>query len=287
MAIVLPFVGLIAAMILVWGWGIDWLHLGLFLGGYILTAFGITIGYHRLFTHRAFETTVPVQVIAGILGSMAVEGPLFKWVGTHRKHHQHADSHDDPHSPHLHGDSWSGLFKGLWHGHVGWIFDPEIPNINKYAGDLQKKPFLRAVHKLFPLWVLLSLIIPTAIAGLYSMTWTGALLGFIWGGLVRVFFVHHVTWSINSVCHLWGARPFNTDDESRNNVIFGVLAMGEGWHNNHHAFPTSARHGLQWWQFDISYYVIKVMGWMGLAWKIKVPDQELIDRKQHQQSVVV
>ena len=279
-AIVLPFVGLIAAIVLMWGWGFTWTYLFILVGMYLATGLGITIGYHRLFTHKSFETIPAVKFIFAVLGSMAVEGPVFKWCAQHRRHHQHSDHENDPHSPHLHGHGWRGFFRGLWHSHVGWIFAKDQPGVFRYVPDLTNSRMLRFVSQTFPLWVLAGLMIPTALGGLITMTWRGALLGLLWGGLARIFLVHHVTWSINSVCHLWGSRPYRSHDESRNNAIFGVLAMGEGWHNNHHAFPTSARHGLRWWQFDLSWCVIRLLEMVGLAWKVRVPAPEALEAKR-------
>jgi stearoyl-CoA desaturase (delta-9 desaturase) len=280
LAVILPLAGLAAAALLVWGHGFSWVQLGLMLGMYILTGLGITVGYHRLFTHRAFEAPKFVKATFAVLGSMAVEGPLLKWVAQHRRHHQHSDEHDDPHSPHAHGGGLLGVLKGLWHAHVGWIFKPDSPNLARYAADLHRDGLLRTLNKLFPLWVILGLLLPAVLGGVITLSWTGALLGFIWGGLARIFLVHHVTWSINSVCHLWGSRPFRSHDQSRNNLIFGILGFGEGWHNNHHAFPNSARHGLAWWQIDVSYWVIRVMEMLRLAWKVKVPAMESIAAKR-------
>lgn len=281
LAVTLPFVGLIVGIVLLWENGFSWLQLGLLLLMYHLTALGVTAGYHRLFTHRSFETSRPIKIALAILGSMAVQGPLLKWVATHRKHHQHSDGIDDPHSPHVYGRSILAMCRGLWHAHVGWLFKPEPLGLYRYVVDLSADRILRTVSNLFPLWVLLGLLIPAALAGVITGSWWDALLGFLWGGLARVFLVHHVTWSINSVCHLWGQRPFRSADHSRNNVVFGVLAMGEGWHNNHHAFPTSARHGLAWWQFDLTYIIIRVMEACRLVWKVRRPAPEaLLQRVQ-------
>jgi stearoyl-CoA desaturase (delta-9 desaturase) len=247
---------------------------------YLATGLGITVGYHRLFSHRSFDAPRPVAAVLAVLGSMAVEGPLLKWVATHRRHHQHSDRDEDPHSPHLHGGGLRGLFKGLWHAHVGWIFSPESPGLFRYVADLRKDRLLEWVSRMFPLWAALSLLVPALLGGLLTMTWKGALLGFLWGGLARICWVHHVTWSINSVCHLWGTQPFRSRDHSRNNFVCGVLALGEGWHNNHHAFPTSARHGLKWWQIDVSYWVIRCMECMGLAFNVRVPDTATVAGKR-------
>ncbi|HEV7299571.1 MAG TPA: fatty acid desaturase [Tepidisphaeraceae bacterium] len=278
--VVLPFLGLIAAMTVLWGSHFNWLFLGIMLGMYLMVAFGITMGYHRLFTHRSFEAGPVVTGILGVLGSMAVEGPILWWVAMHRRHHQHADQENDPHSPHLHGEGFMGMMKGLWHSHVGWLFAPQPTDLRRYVGDLRRDKVVRTISRYFPALVLLGLAIPAIAGGLLTMSWHGALLGFVWGGLVRTFFVHHVTWSINSVCHFWGSRPFAGDDESRNNPIFGLLGMGEGWHNNHHAFPTSARHGLWWWQIDFTYLMIRLMEICGLVRKVKVPTREAIEAKR-------
>jgi stearoyl-CoA desaturase (delta-9 desaturase) len=267
-AVILPFLGLVAAIVLLWGRGLHWVELALLLGMYGLTAVGVTVGFHRLFTHRAFETNVVVKFLLAVLGSMAVQAPLLKWVATHRLHHQHSDTPEDPHSPHHQG---LGLLRGFWHAHIGWAFDPDATGLDRYVKDLRQSGALRVVSGLFPVWVALGLLLPAALGGLLTWSWAGALLGLLWGGLARVFLVHHVTWSVNSVCHLWGARPFRTPDCSRNNFILGVLALGEGWHNNHHAFPTSARHGLRWWQLDVSYWVICSLALLGLAWKVRLP----------------
>ena len=211
----------------------------------------------------------------GIAGSMACQGDLYWWCAIHRKHHQHSDEDHDPHSPHV-GDG--GRIKRFIYSHLGWLFRTEQPDQDRYIPDLKSDKDLKIISDLFPFWVLLSLIIPAVLGGVISGTWFGAFTGFLWGGLVRIFFEHHVTWSVNSVCHIWGSQPYESHDHSRNNPIVGVLALGEGWHNNHHAFPTSARHGLAWWQFDSSWIFIKMMSWVGMAKKIKLPTPERIER---------
>ena len=269
--IVTPALGLLAALPIVWGWGFGWADLGLLLGMAALTGLGITVGFHRLFTHRTFETARPVQLALGVLGSMAAQGSLWKWVALHRLHHRHSDGEGDPHSPHPHGTGRAGLLRGFWRAHVGWVFDPDPPGLDRYAADVLRSHLLRTVGTLYPAWVAVGLLAPAALGGLLTWNWQGAVLGLIWGGLVRVLLVHHVTWSINSACHLWGRRPYPCGDQSRNNLLFGVLALGEGWHNNHHAFPTSARLGLRWWQVDAGYWVIRGLALCGLAWKVRQP----------------
>jgi stearoyl-CoA desaturase (delta-9 desaturase) len=269
--IIVPFLGLGAAVFFLWGGGVCWLDLILLLGMYVVTGLGITVGFHRLFTHRAFETGRTVQFLLAACGAMAVEAPLLKWVAIHRRHHQHSDTAADPHSPHHQGSGFLGLLRGLWHAHIGWFFHPDPPDVYRYVKDLRQSRLLRTAGALFPVWVGAGLLVPAVLGGLLTGTWMGALLGLLWGGLVRIFLLHHVTWSVNSVCHLWGSRPFATADQSRNNLLFGILALGEGWHNNHHAFPTSARHGLRWWQFDASYWFIRALALVGLAWKVSLP----------------
>ena len=278
-AVVGPFLGLIAAIILLWGTAFSWTQLAIFFAMYVITAMGVTVGFHRLFTHRAFVTPKPIAALLAIAASMSVQGPLFYWVATHRRHHHFSDAEGDPHSPHLHGDTVMGAIRGMAHSHVGWLFKSDHRALSRYITDLKQDPLLCRISQLFPLWVALGLLLPTVVSGLITMTWMGALLGFLWGGLARIFFCHHVTWSINSVCHIWGSRPFKSDDESRNNLVFGVLAFGEGWHNNHHAFPSSARHGLRWWQIDMSYWFIRGLAMVKLASHVRVPTTERMNAK--------
>ncbi len=279
-AVTIPFAGLVAAIILLWGVAFNWVYLALLAGMYIATAIGINVGYHRFFTHRSFKTPRFIEAILAALGSMAVEGPVIQWAAVHRCHHQHSDDHNDPHSPHAGGEGFWTMVRGMWHAHMGWLFTPHPPRLARYVNDLRKDRLVRRMSKLFPFWVIVGLLIPAVLGGLFTMSWMGVLLGFIWGGLVRIFLVHHVTWSINSVCHIWGSRPYETNDESRNNAIFGVLALGEGWHNNHHAFPSSARHGLRWWQLDITYMIIRGMALVGLARDVRVPSRARIAAKR-------
>ena len=210
LAVVLPFAGTLAAIVLLWNSVVSAADLAILGVMYVLTGLGVTVGFHRMLTHRSFQAPKPVEYGFAVLGSMAVQGPVMAWVADHRKHHAHADEEGDPHSPHVgHGDGVGGVLRGL-----------------------------------------------------------------VWGGLVRILLVHHVTWSVNSVCHLWGLRPYKSDDQSRDNVVFGILALGEGWHNTHHAFPTSARHGLRWWKLDVSYWFIRALALLRLAWDVRLPTKE-------------
>ncbi|HKB41349.1 MAG TPA: acyl-CoA desaturase [Gemmataceae bacterium] len=266
-----PLLGLVAAVVLFWGWGFGWVELGLFLGMYLVTSLGVTVGFHRLFTHGSFETHAAVKFILAALGSMAAQGSVLDWVAVHRRHHQHSDKDEDPHSPHHHGRGLFGVMRGLWHAHIGWMLRQGPTGLSRYVKDLRRSVSLRVASALFPLWVVLGLLIPAVLGGLLTWSWWGALLGLLWGGLARMFLFHHVSWGVNSICHLWGGRPHESGDHSTNNVLLGLLALGEGWHNNHHAFPTSARHGLRWWQIDVSYYSIKALALIGLAWNVRLP----------------
>lgn len=280
-AVVIPFLALILAIVLSWGHAINWTQLIIFVVMVEATALGVTVGFHRLFTHRAFQTTRPIWYMLGALGSMSVQGTVLEWCAIHRRHHQHSDDHDDPHSPHAHaegtwGEGFLAICRGFYHAHMGWLTAGRVKGLGRYVQDLSKDPTTMAVNRDFRLWVFMGLIIPAAAGGLIEQSLRGALLGLLWGGFVRILTVHHITWSVNSVCHLWGTSPFNTHDQSRNNPVIGVLTLGEGWHNNHHAFPNSARHGLKWYQLDVSYMIIKALSAVGLAWNLKLPDPERV-----------
>jgi stearoyl-CoA desaturase (Delta-9 desaturase) len=272
----LPFVAFLAAIVLLWNRAVGWTDLAIMLGMYVLTGLGITVGYHRMLTHRAFETSPRLRVALAALGSMAVQGSVLVWVADHRKHHAFTDEEGDPHSPHTgHGGGVLGAVKGLAHAHMGWMFTGHgRAELKRYAPDLVRDPGLQTIEKTFFGWVGLSLFVPFALGWAISGTLAGGLTGLLWGGLVRIFLLHHVTWSINSVCHFFGRRRFDTDDESRNVFWLAIPSFGEAWHHNHHAFPTSAFHGLKRWELDPSAIVIVGLEKLGLIWNVvRVPGE--------------
>ena len=266
-AVILPFVATLVAIPLLWNRLVTLDDLLIAVGMYLLTAIGITIGYHRLLTHRSFQTFKPVEYAFAAMGSMAVQGPVNNWVADHRKHHAHTDEEGDPHSPHVgHGDGITGVFRGLWHSHVGWLFAEQgRADWKKYAPDLDEDQGMRFISRHFVWFVALSLGLPALAGYLLTGTALGAATGLLWGGLVRIFYVHHITWSINSLCHFMGTRRFATDDESTNVFWLALPSLGEAWHHNHHAFPRSAVHGLRRWELDPSGMIISVMEKVGLA----------------------
>jgi stearoyl-CoA desaturase (delta-9 desaturase) len=281
-AVVLPFVGFLVALWLLWGGAVSWRDLAILAVAYLLVGFGVTIGFHRMLTHRAFEAQPWLRATLAILGSMSVQGAVIHWVADHRRHHVFTDEEGDPHSPHTHaGNGVRGVVSGLWHSHVGWLFEGEHSSARRFAPDLRRDPVIRRIDKLFPLWVLLGLLLP-ALAGflLSGGSWFAAFTAFLWGGLVRVFLLHHGTWSVNSICHMYGRRSFATDDESRDNWLVALVALGEGWHHSHHAFPTSAQHGLRRSQIDPSFAVIRMFERLGLVWDVKRPRAEQLAAKR-------
>ncbi|MDA0167327.1 acyl-CoA desaturase [Solirubrobacter ginsenosidimutans] len=266
----LPPAALVLAGWLAWGGTLRWHDLVVLAVTYTLSGLGVTVGYHRLFTHRSFKTTRPLRILFAILGSTAVEGPVIEWVATHRKHHRFSDRPGDPHSPHIEdATGWAGALRGLLHAHVGWIFrGKDMANPQRYAKDLVTDRDLCFISRTFPLWVLVGMAVPFALGFALTQTLAGGLTGLLWGGAVRVLVLHHATFSINSLCHFFGRRAFATGDESRNLAWLAPIAFGEAWHNNHHAFPTSARHGLGRWQFDPSAWLIATLERSKLAWDV-------------------
>jgi stearoyl-CoA desaturase (delta-9 desaturase) len=266
----------------VWGDFLRWSDVVVFVIMYMATGLGITVGFHRYFTHRSFKTSKPARAVLAVLGSAAIEGPVISWVADHRKHHTFADQEGDPHSPHVdHGVGWRGAFKGLLHAHVGWLFIHTQRGLRqRYARDLIDDPIVSFVDRKFVFWAVGGLLMAFALGWAIGGSLYAGLTGLLWGGAVRMLVVHHVTFSINSLCHFFGRRSFETDDESRNLLWLAPLSFGESWHNNHHAFPTSAEHGLRLWELDPSALVIRAMERFGLAWDVVRVDRERQERRR-------
>jgi stearoyl-CoA desaturase (Delta-9 desaturase) len=275
-AVLLPLLAAVLGAILAWGSFLHWRDLVIFAGMYAISAFGVTVGFHRLLTHRAFDTYRPIRYAFAIMGSYAVEGPVLDWVADHRKHHTFADEEGDPHSPHVGvGSGFLGVIRGLYHAHVGWLFENHgQAERRRYCPDLAGDPVMRRINRAFPYFVLGTLAIPFLAGFAWGGTLKAGLEALLWAGFVRVFFVHHVTWSINSICHFFGARRFETGDFSTNVFWLALPSLGEAWHHNHHAFPRSARHGLRWYELDPSGWLIMAMAKVGLAWDVVVIDRE-------------
>ena len=279
--VIVPAILLALAVVLGWGGVLhpsDMAVLGITYG---LTIVGIGVGYHRLFTHRSFKARGWVRIVLAICGSAAAEGPVIEWVATHRRHHQFSDTEGDPHSPHAESSGgFLGAVRGLLHAHLGWMFgDPVRPDEARYAKDLLADPVMRFVNRTFAIWVVLGLALAFGLGVAITGTITGGLTGLIWGGAVRIFLLHHATFSINSLCHFFGRRRFETDDESRNIAWLAIPTFGEAWHNNHHAFPTSARHGLGRGQIDPSARIIWLLEKAGLAWDVVRVSPDRLRRK--------
>ncbi|MEU0791977.1 acyl-CoA desaturase [Amycolatopsis sp. NPDC005961] len=269
--LLVPFLALAAAVPVFWGWGVSWLDLTIGGAFFVVSTLGITVGYHRYFTHGAFRAKRALRIALAIAGGLAAQGPVIGWVADHRRHHAFSDREGDPHSPWLFGTSPVALARGFWHAHMGWLFGRDKTNVDRFAPDLERDRDMRVVDRLFPLWVVLSLLLPPLLGGLITLSWWGALTAFLWAGLARISFQHHVTWSVNSICHMIGERPFASRDRSANFWPLAILSMGESWHNTHHADPTSARHGAMRGQIDISARVIWAFEKLGWAWNVRWP----------------
>ena len=272
----LPLIGVAAAVVLAFYRPIGVMELSLFAALWLATGLGITAGYHRLFAHQAFQTSTAVRVLLTIMGSMSGRGSMISWAAMHRRHHEVADKPGDMHSPNLHGAGLVNRVRGFIHAHYTWMLRHEYPNVAHYAPDLLRDRWLVWASRHYYGWVLLGLAIPTVIGGLVTMSWWGALTGFLWGGAVRMFVVEQAMSALNSILHTIGTRRFKLDENSRNNVILGVLAWGEGWHNNHHAFPNSASFALRWFSIDLGYWFIRLLALFGLAWDVRVPGRDQI-----------
>jgi stearoyl-CoA desaturase (delta-9 desaturase) len=273
-----PFLALIAAVPFAWGWGLSWIDVGLATFFYFFTCAGTTVGFHRYFTHRAFKANRPVRVALAVMGSMAFQGPVISWVADHRRHHAFTDKQGDPHSPWLFGTTPAAVAKGFWHSHFGWMLDHELTNPVRFAPDLLADPDIARVNRQFPLWSALSLLLPAAAGGLLTWSWRGALTAFFWAGFVRIGVLHHVTWSVNSICHMIGNRPWTLRDRSTNFWPLAIATMGESWHNLHHADPTCARHGVGSGQLDMSARIIWILEKTGWAFDVRWPTPRRLAR---------
>jgi stearoyl-CoA desaturase (delta-9 desaturase) len=276
----IPFLGLLAAVPVAWGWGLGWHDIVIAVVMYAIAGHGITVGFHRYFTHGSFKTNRGLKIALAVAGSLAIQGPVVRWVADHRRHHAFSDRDGDPHSPWRYGETIPALAKGLWWAHTGWLFDVEQTPRGKYAPDLMADEDLQKVDRAFPFLVAASMLLPAVIGGLWSMSWQGALTAFFWASLVRVSLLHHVTWSINSICHTIGERPFKSRDKSGNVWWLAVLSMGESWHNLHHADPTCARHGVEKGQVDSTAWVIWAFEKLGWATDVRWPVAKRIDARR-------
>ncbi len=262
--VLLPFAVTIYAIVMLWGGAVGWLELSLLVFGWIFTGMGISVGFHRMLTHKAFKAKAPVRALWVGLGSLALQGAPADWAATHIRHHAKADQDGDPHSP----------LEGFFHAHMGWLVRDRFVRSGPVYEGLLEDPVVAFINRTYHWWMLASFAIPAAIGGLVTMSWIGALSGLVWGGAVRVFMGHHITWSVNSISHMFGTRPYETTDEARNNVLVAILGFGEGWHNNHHAFPKAAFLGHTWWQVDPGKWAIKIMEKLGWVWDVWMPDDE-------------
>jgi stearoyl-CoA desaturase (delta-9 desaturase) len=276
----IPLVALVAAIPLLWGWGLGWHDVVIALVFYWVSGLGITVGFHRYFTHGSFKAKSGLRVALAVAGSLAIEGPVITWVSDHRRHHKYSDKEGDPHSPWRYGDDWKALSKGLLYAHIGWLFDPNQTSQQKFSPDLLADRRIKTVDKLFPALVAVTLLLPALIGGLWGMSFHGALTAFFWASLVRVALLHHVTWAINSICHTFGAEEFEVRDKSKNVAWMAIASFGESWHNLHHADPTCARHGALKGQVDPSARVIWAFEKLGWAYDVRWPDEERLSAKR-------
>jgi stearoyl-CoA desaturase (Delta-9 desaturase) len=276
--VVVPFLALLGALPFAWGWGLTVVDGALAAAFYLVTLTGITVGYHRHFTHRSFKATRPVRVTLAALGSMALQGPVISWVADHRRHHAFTDKEGDPHSPWLFGTTPAAVARGFCHAHFGWMLRPNRTNPARFAPDLLADPDIARINRQFPFWTAVSLVAPALLGGLLSWSWWGAATAFFWAGLVRIGVQHHVTWSVNSICHMVGDRPWTDKDRSTNFWPLAIVSLGESWHNLHHADPTCARHGVGRGQIDISARIIAILERLGWAYDIRWPTPQRLAR---------
>lgn len=282
--IILPTTGMIVCLVQAVTRGVGAMELGLLAGMYLLTMTGISVGFHRYLAHRSFQAKRPVRAVFAILGSMGGQGPVINWVSNHRRHHAHSDQVGDPHSPHVtdEGVAMSPL-AGFWHAHIGWMLKGDVTNAVRYSKDLLRDPMITTINRLHPLWIAIGLAVPSAIGWMVRGTADGALQGLLWGGLFPVAITQQATWSIASLAHIFGSRPFDTgrNETSRNNLLIALPILGDGWHNNHHAFPSVAICGFEWWQIDPSGWIISSLASLGWVYQVRgVPSKEARDARR-------
>jgi stearoyl-CoA desaturase (Delta-9 desaturase) len=276
-----PMLALLAAVPVAWAWGLlNWQTVLIGIAFYLFSGLGVAMGFHRYFTHGSFKSTRAFKIALGVAGSMAIEGPILDWVSDHRRHHKYSDKEGDPHSPWRFGDDWKALTKGMAWAHMGWLFNRDVTSHRKFSPDWLADRDIVAIHKLFGPLVAATLLLPALIGGLWTMSWQGALIAFFWASLVRVSFLHHVTWSINSICHTFGKREFEARDKSKNVAWLAVLSFGESWHNLHHADPTCARHGVFKGQIDIAARSIWLAERLGWVRDVRWPDEARLTGKK-------
>jgi stearoyl-CoA desaturase (Delta-9 desaturase) len=278
--VVVPLLAVLAAVPLAWGWGVGWRDIVLAVAFYYLSGLGISMGFHRYFTHGSFKATRPFKIVLAVAGTLAIEGPVLTWVADHRRHHKYSDREGDPHSPWRFGNDWKALTKGLGFAHVGWLFERGITSQEKFCPDWLADSDIRRISRWFPQLTAVSLLAPAAIGGLWSWSWVGALTAFFWASLVRVSLLHHVTWSINSICHTFGKEEFEVRDKSRNVNWLAILSFGESWHNLHHADPTCARHGALRGQIDTAARLIWAAEKLGWVHDVRWPDEARLSSKR-------
>jgi len=276
--VIAPLLALLVAVPFAWGWGLTWIDVGLFVAFYAFSGLGITVAFHRYFTHGSFKAKPWLRVLLAVAGSMAVQGPVITWVADHRRHHAFSDRDGDPHSPWAFGNTPLAVAKGFWHSHMGWLFARDQSNAERFAPDLLRDKAIVSVNKNFGWLTLATLLLPAILGGLISWSFWGAVTGFFWAGLVRVCVLHHVTWSVNSICHMIGERPFTARDKSANFWPLAIFSFGESWHNLHHADPTSARHGVRRGQIDISARLIWIFEKFGWAHSVRWPSPQRLER---------
>jgi stearoyl-CoA desaturase (Delta-9 desaturase) len=285
--VVAPFVALLAAVPIAWGWGLSPLDATMAGVGYLIAVAGVTVGFHRHLTHGSFKARRPMRIALAVAGSLAVEGPPTEWVADHRRHHAFTDREGDPHSPWRYGTGVRALAKGLLYAHCGWFFDKDVTNKARFAPDLLADRDIRIIDRLFVPLFAVSLLLPALIGGLVTGTWLGALSAFFWAGVVRMALLHHITWSVNSICHVVGERPFNSKDKATNFWPLAILSFGESWHDSHHADPTGARHGVLRGQIDPGARLIWIFEKLGWAYDVRWPDPIRLAAKRTEGSTVV